>query len=152
MKLHFLCHEMKILGRIVDDHSIRMDPEKVDSILNWKVLMNCELLRGFLGSVGYLVDDITTIRIPMGILSSLTGSEMSFKWEYTHQRAFNEIKKLLHGHWEHHHVPLDYSKDTPHIWLVTDGSHGGIAGVVTQGDDFRQGHVVAFFSAKLSSA
>ena len=152
MKLRFLCHEMKILGRIVDDHGIHMDPEKVNSILNWKVPMNCELLRGFLGSVGYLADDIATIRIPMGILSSLTGSETSFKWEYTHQRAFDEIKKLLHGHQEHHHILLDYLKDAPRIWLVTDGSHGGIASVVTQGDDFRRGCVAVFFSAKLSSA
>nr|VWP01829.1 Uncharacterized protein [Ganoderma boninense] len=151
-KLHFLCHEMKILGRIVDDHGIRMDPEKVDNVLSWKIPTNRELLWGFLGSVGYLADDIVTVRIPMGILSSLTGSESSFKWEFTHQRAFDEIKKLLHAHREHHRVPLDYSKDAPCIWLVTDGSHGGIAGVVTQGDDFRHGQVAAFFSAKLSSA
>ncbi|PIL30265.1 hypothetical protein GSI_07443 [Ganoderma sinense ZZ0214-1] len=152
MKLRFLCREMKILGRIVDDQGIRMDPEKVDNVLSRKVPTNRELLRGFLGSVGYLADDIATVRIPMGILSSLTGSETSFKWEFTHQRAFDEIKKLLHAHREHHRVPLDYSKDAARIWLVTDGSHGGIAGVVTQGEDFRHRNVAAFFSAKLSSA
>ena len=151
-KLRFLCREMKILGWIVDDQGIRMDPEKVDNVLSWKVPTNRELLRGFLGSVGYLADDIATVRIPMGILSSLTGSETSFKWEFTHQRAFEEIKKLLHSHREHHWVPLDYGKDAPRIWLVTDGSHGGIAGVVTQGEDFRRGHVAVFFSAKLSAA
>ncbi|PIL26323.1 hypothetical protein GSI_12079 [Ganoderma sinense ZZ0214-1] len=151
-KLKFLCAEMKVLGRIVDDKGIRMDPDKVDNVLNWKVPTNRELLRGFLGSVGYLADDIATVRIPMGVLSSLTGTEISFRWEYTYQRAFDEIKKLLHAHREHHRVPLDYSEDAPRIWLVTDGSHGGVAGVVTQGDDFRKGKVAAFFSAKLSSA
>ncbi|CDO74639.1 hypothetical protein BN946_scf184822.g2 [Trametes cinnabarina] len=151
-KLHFLCREMKVLGRIVDDQGIRMDPDKVDSVLNWKTPTNKELLRGFLGSVGYLADDIATIRIPMGILTALTGSDTSFKWDYTHQRAFDEIKRLVHSHREHHRVPLDYSPEAPPIWLVTDGSHGGIAGVVAQGDDFRRGRVAAFFSAKLSSA
>ncbi|KAJ2970575.1 hypothetical protein NUW54_g12699 [Trametes sanguinea] len=151
-KLHFLCREMKILGRVVDDKGIRMDPDKVDSVLNWKTPTTKELLRGFLGSVGYLADDIAIIRIPMGILTALTGSEASFKWEYTHQRAFDEIKRLVHAHREHHRVPLDYSPTAPPIWLVTDGSHGGIAGVVAQGDDFRRGRVAAFFSAKLSSA
>lgn len=68
---------MKILGRIIDDDGIRMDPDKVDSVLNWKVPTNKELLRGFLGSVGYLADDIATVRIPMGILTSLTGSDSS---------------------------------------------------------------------------
>lgn len=105
-KLHFLCREMKILGRIVDDEGIRMDPDKVDSVLNWKVPTNKELLRGFLGSVGYLADDLATIRIPMGILTSMTGSEASFKWDFTHQRAFDEIKRLVHAHREHHRTPL----------------------------------------------
>ena len=36
-KLRFLCAEMKILGCIVDDEGIRMDPDKVDSVANWKV-------------------------------------------------------------------------------------------------------------------
>lgn len=35
---------------------------------------------------------------------------------------------------------------------MTDGSHGGIAGVVCQGADFRNAKVAAFFSAKLTSA
>ncbi|KAL7280814.1 LOW QUALITY PROTEIN: hypothetical protein ACG7TL_005758 [Trametes sanguinea] len=151
-KLHFLCPEMKVLGRIVDDSGIRMDPDKVDNVLNWKVPTNKELLRGFLGSVGYLADDLANVRIPMGILASMTGSESSFKWDFTQQRAFEEIKRLVHAHREHHRRPLDYSPKADPIWLVTDGSHGGIAGVVTQGKTWQQGQVAAFFSAKLSSA
>lgn len=69
-KLHFLQRELKILGRIVDDDGIRMDPHKVDSVLKWKVPTNRDLLRGFLGAVGYLADDAARIRIPMGILSN----------------------------------------------------------------------------------
>ena len=80
MKLKFLCPEMKVLGHIVDDQGIRMDPDKVDSVLNWKVPTSKELLRGFLGSVGYLADDIATVRIPMGILASMTGATSSFQW------------------------------------------------------------------------
>lgn len=151
-KLHFLCQEMKILGRVVDSEGVRMDPDKVDSVLNWKAPTNKELLRGFLGSVGYLADDIAHVRIPMGILTSLTGSESSFKWDFTHQRAFDEIKRLVHAHRDHHRVPLDYSPGAPPIWLVTDGSHGGVAGVVSQGENFRSAKVAAFFSAKLNSA
>ena len=130
-KLHFLAPELKVLGRIVDDQGIHMDPDKVDSVVNWKVPTNKELLRGFLGSVGFLADDIGTIRIPMGILTSLTGSESSFKWEETHQRAFDEIKHLVEAHRRHHRVPLDYSEGAESIWLVTDGSLGGVAGVVS---------------------
>ncbi|GBE85305.1 Retrovirus-related Pol polyprotein from transposon 17.6 [Sparassis crispa] len=151
-KLHFLCAEMKILGRIVDDDGIHMDPDKVDLVLTWKAPTTKELVRGFLGSVGYLADDIATIRIPMGILSSLTASDASFKWDYTHQRAFDKIKHLLSRHRVHSRMPLDYSPSAAPIWLVTDGSHGGVAGVVAQGNSWRDGCIAAFFSAKLSSA
>ena len=151
-KQSYFCREAKILGRIVDDEGIRMDPDKVDSIANWKVPTSKELLRGFLGSVGYLADDIATIRIPMGILTSLIGSDSAFKWTETHQRAFDEVKQLVQAHRDHHRVPLDYSPMSPQIWLITDGSHGGIAGVVAQGDDWRDAKIAAFFSAKLTSA
>ncbi|GJF00986.1 polyprotein, partial [Phanerochaete sordida] len=100
-KLKFLCSELKILGRIVDDHGIRMDPDKVDSVVNWKVPTNKELLRGFLGSVGYLADDVGLVRIPMGVLTELTAVDRCFKWEPTHQRAFDEIKHLVQTHRDH---------------------------------------------------
>ncbi|THG93109.1 hypothetical protein EW026_g8033 [Hermanssonia centrifuga] len=67
-KLKFLQPELKVLGRIVDDTGIRMDPDKVDSVLNWKVPTSKELLRGFLGSVGYLADDIVGTSHSNGLL------------------------------------------------------------------------------------
>ena len=60
-----------------------MDSEKVNSVLKWKVPMNRDLLQGFIGSVGYLADDIPNVRIPMGVLSSLTGDTVPFRWGYT---------------------------------------------------------------------
>ena len=106
-----------------------MDPLKVDSIANWKTPTSKELVMSFVGAVGYLAPDCPGVRIPMGILSSLTGSESSFKWDFLHQRAFDQIKQLVHSHRNHHRVPLDYSKDGEPIWLVTDGSIGGVAGI-----------------------
>ena len=129
-----------------------MDPNKVDGALNWKVPTTKELLRGFLGSVGYLADDIGLVRIPMGVLSELTSSDHSFHWNMTHQRAFDEIKRLMHEHREHRHTPLQYGEGAPRIWLTTDGSVSGIAGVISQGNDRRTAKVATFFSAKLTSA
>jgi len=56
-----------------------MDPYKVDSVLNWKTPTNRDL-HGFLGSVGYLADDIPNVRIPMGVLHRLTGDTVPFHW------------------------------------------------------------------------
>ena len=85
----------------------------------------------------------------MEIITALTGSDINFKWEFTHQCAFDDIKQLIQDHHNHLRVPLDYSTDAEPIWLVTDGSIGGIAGV---GSSWKGGHVATFFSAKLNSA
>ena len=60
-KLRFLQPILQLLGHLIDDQGIRMDPDKVDSVLNWKVPTNRDLLRGFIGSVGYLADDIPNV-------------------------------------------------------------------------------------------
>ena len=151
-KFHFIAPELKLLGRIVDDEGIRMDSEKVDSVLNWKVPTNRDLLRGFIGSVGYLADDVPNVRIPMGVLSSITGDTVPFRWGYTEQRAFDEVKALVHQVRENRRVPLDYSKGAPTIWMVTDGCSTGISGLISQGDDWKTAKIAAFYSAKLNSA
>ena len=105
-KLRFIAPELKLLGRVIDNGGIWMDAEKVDSVLNWKVSTNRDLLRGFIDSVGYLADDIPNVRIPMGILSSITGDAVPFKWGYTEQRAF-EVKDLVHHARKHRRAPLN---------------------------------------------
>jgi len=151
-KLHFLEPELKLLGRIVNDKGIRMDPDKVDSVTAWKTPTNRDLLRGFLGSVGYLADDVPNVRIPMSVLHGLTGDTVSFRWGYTEQRAFEDVKRLVQNTRDHHRVPLNYSADAPQIWMVTDGCATGVAGLVSQGPDWKTAKVAAFYSAKLNSA
>jgi len=151
-KLHFLQPELKLLGRIVNDEGIRMDPNKVDSVVAWKTPTNRDLLRGFLGSVGYLSDDIPNVRIPMSVLHALTGDTVSFRWGYTEQRAFEDVKRLVQDARDHHRTPLNYSDDAPQIWMVTDGCATGVAGLVSQGNEWKTAKIAAFYSAKLDSA
>ena len=151
-KLRFIAPELKLLGQIINAQGIQMDAEKVDSVLNWKVPTNRDLLRGFIGSVGYLADDIPNIRIPMGILSAITGDTVPFRWGYTEQRAFEEVKTLVCSVWENRHVPISYAEGAPPIWMITDGCSTGILGLVSQGGDWKTAKVAAFYSAKLNPA
>lgn len=102
-KLNFLPKIMKVLGRIIDDAGIRMDPDKVDSVTSWKTP--------------------TRIRGPMGILHTLTGATVPFRWSYTEQRAFDEIKT---------------------VWMVTDTCSASVAGYVGQGDEWASAKPAAF--------
>ncbi|EPQ58519.1 hypothetical protein GLOTRDRAFT_91909 [Gloeophyllum trabeum ATCC 11539] len=60
--------------------------------------------------------------------------------------------EIVQAHWDHHRRPLDYSQDADPIFLVTDASHGGLAGVISQGRDFKSAHVAVFHSAKMNTS
>jgi hypothetical protein len=151
-KIQFLCNDVKILGCIVGRDGIRMDPEKVDSILKWKTLTNCDLCWGFIRSVGYLADDIYRIQIPLGVLSEVTGDTVPFKWDYAQQRAFETIKQYVATCAPHCRVPLVYGLEAPPIYMMTDACLGGIGGVIAQGADWRTAKVATCYSAKLNPA
>ncbi|KAJ3553076.1 hypothetical protein NP233_g12731 [Leucocoprinus birnbaumii] len=108
-----------------------MDHDKVDALSKWKVPTNRDLLRGFLGLAGYLADDINGVQIPM---------------------AFEDVKQAAVDCKDHHRKPLQYGPEAPPINMVTDGCVTVIAGVISQGKDWKKAKVAAFFSAKLNSA
>ena len=151
-KLDFLSKRIKILGRIVDEDGIQMDPDKVDALVRWKAPVNRELLRGFLGAAGYLADDIDRVRVPMGVLHRLTSEQVPFRWDFTAQRAFKEIKELAVKCKDHHRKPISFLENAPPVNMVTDGCATGIAGVISQGGDWKTAKVAAFYSAKLTPA
>ena len=88
----------------------------------------------------------------MGFLSSITGDTVPFRWGYTEQRAFDEVKKLVHVARNHSRLPLDYSPGAPPVWMVTDGCATGISGLISQGPDWKTAKIAAFYSAKLNPA
>lgn len=151
-KLKFLQPEMRILGRVVNNDGIRMDPDKVDKVLNWKPPTNRDLCRGFIGAVGYLADDIHNVRIPLGVLSAMCGDTVPFRWDETEQRAFSQVKQYVAACSDHHRVPLTYGPNQPQVWLMTDACPTGVGGVIAQGQEWRDAQVAAFYSAKLNAA
>ena len=98
------------------------------------------------------MDDIPNVQIPMGVLSTITGDTVPFRWGYTEQWAFDEVKALVHHVKEHRRIPLDYSNGAPSIWMIMDGCSTGISGLVGQGEDWKTAKIAAFYSDKLNSA
>jgi hypothetical protein len=151
-KLQFLVQWLKILGHIINDQGIVMDPEKVDWVSNWKTPTNAGLLALFLGAVGYLVSDCQGIQIPMGSLTPLTGKRSLWRWSMTEQRAFDQIKDMVQRWCDHHQTALDYSAGAPPINLVCDASLTGGSGVLSQGQDLGTAKITAFWSGKFNTA
>lgn len=151
-KMQIFASELKILGHVINGRGISMDPHKVDKVVSWKSPMNKDLLRSFIGAVGFLAPDCKGIRIPMGHLSSLTAESQVWRWDDTAQRSFEEVKKIVSEHRDQRHAALDYSKNAPPIWVTTDGCLTGGGGYVSQGQDPEKAKVVAFWSGKWNSA
>jgi hypothetical protein len=151
-KLHFMPKELKLLGHYISQNSIKMDPHKVDNIMAWKTPTNRDLLSGFVGAAGYLADGAEACRIPMGVLTKMTGSAVSFRWGPTEQRAFKQVKEIIASHRNIHRVPMDYGLSADPVFLVTDGCSSGIGGEIVQGKTWNTAKVIAFYSAKLSPA
>lgn len=151
-KMNFFATKLKILGHVLDEKGIAMDPHKVDSVRNWKVPTNKSLLSSFLGAVGYLAPDCEGIRIPMGILAPMTSASKPWNWTETHQRAFEQVKEIVHKFRNNRRVALEYSEDAPSINLVTDASLTGASGYISQGEDLATAKVVTFWSGKFNSA
>lgn len=112
---------------------------------------NWDLLCGFIGSVGFLADDILNICLPLGVLSTITGDKVLFRWTPTEQCAFDEAKNLTELAQNHSWRPITYGTDAPQVWLVMDGCLTGISGVVSQGVDWKTAVVATFYLAKLNS-
>ena len=112
-KLNFLADKLNLLGHVIQNGGIQMDPCKVDRIENWKIPTSKQLLMEFLGAVGFLAPGAASIRIPMAVLHRRVGKNASWHWTETKQHAFKEVKSLV-GRWSKvTHCPLDYSPNFP---------------------------------------
>jgi len=151
-KLQFFRSELIILGHVVDSKGIRMDPSKVDSIVNWKVPTNKGLLASFNGAVSYLAPGCEGIRIPMSILAKRAAPLTPWQWESTEQRAFEQVQDCVAKWRDVRRVPLDYVAGREEINLTCDASLTGASGVISQGDDLDKANVVAFWSGKFNPA
>ena len=151
-KMQFFAEELKILGHVINEKGIRMDPHKVDKVLNWKTPTNKDLLRSFIGAVGFLAPNCKSIRIPMGHLSSLTAEPRPWRWDSTAQRSFDKVKWIVNEHRDLHRKALNYAPGAPPIYVTTDGCLTGGGGYVSQGEKPENAGVVAFWSGKWNAA
>jgi hypothetical protein len=151
-KLQFFVKKLTVLGHVIDEKGLVMDPHKVDTIQNWKVPTNRELVLSFLGAVGFLAPDCPKVRIPMGVLTKIASKDSIWRWGPTEQCAFEEIKKIVYDWRDHHRKAIDYSDGADPIHLVCDTSLTGAGGTLSQGKEVKSAQIIAFWSAKFNSA
>lgn len=150
--MKFFARELVLLGHVITNHGIKMDPDKVDAIEKWKAPTNKKLLSGFLGSVGYLANGIRNVRIPIAALTPLTRSKKMFWWGLTEQRAFEQVKTMVAEHCNQYRTDIDDSKGAPPVNVTCDASLTGAGGHLSQRNDVEKAKNVAFWSGKFNLA
>jgi hypothetical protein len=94
-KYDFWLKEVTFLGHIITYGGIKVDPNKIIEILNWKQPTDVSKIRSYLGLAGYyrrFIEGFSKIVKP---LTSLLEKSKEFKWDEACQKCFDELKEKL---------------------------------------------------------
>jgi len=146
-KCEFEVQSTKYLGFIIEaGKGLRMDPAKIQAIMDWKAPTSAKGVLGFLGFANFyrrFIKDFSQIAAP---LYGLVKKDTAYKWTIGADQAFVRLKQAFIE------APVLAQFDPDHeTVLETDSSGYCLGGVLSQvkGDVLRP---VAFFSKKHSPA
>ncbi|KAA3465558.1 DNA/RNA polymerases superfamily protein [Gossypium australe] len=140
-KCEFWLWEVGFLGHIVYAEGIRVDPNKISAIVNWKSPKNISEVRIFLGLVGYyrrFVKGFLMIASPM---TRLLQKDVKFEWSDKCYQSFDRLKALLTE------APvLVQFEPGKEIVIYSDASLNGLGCVLMQ-----ESKVIAYASRQINS-
>ena len=91
-KCEFWLREVQFLGHVVNHEGIKVDPAKIEAIINWERPKTPTKVRSFMGLAGYyrrFVQDFSKIATP---LTKLTRKNEKFEWNDKCEASFSRIK------------------------------------------------------------
>ena len=141
-KCEINCKEISFFGMIYSANGVRPDPKKCDDIKSLPTPKNVTELQQFLGMVQYMSPFIPKLADNTAPLRNLTKKETDFKWNDSHEKAFQSIKDLVC-----HNTSLSYFDVNKETVIKVDASQQGIGAALTQEDK-----PIAFASKALTEA
>ena len=143
-KCEFDVQETAFLGVIVSGQGLRMDPQKVQAIINWKTHTNLKEVQGFVGFAHFYRHFIQKLVKP---LVALTRKDVPFVWTQDCTQAFESVKEQVTA------APiLRHFDPKRQAILETDASDYVTGGILSQYDDDHVLHPVAFYSRSMVPA
>ena len=94
-KCDFWLKEVSFLGHIVSTEGIRVDPTKIEAIVNWKPPRNVTEVRSFLGLAGYYRRFVKGFSVIASPLTKLLGKGIKIEWTDKCQNSFEQLKGML---------------------------------------------------------
>ena len=138
-KCEFWLDQVVFLGHIVSGEGIKVDPKKIEAILNWEPPKNVPELRSFLGLAGYYRRFVKGFSIIAAPLTKILRKHVEYKWIEACQSSFEELKVKLTT------TPVLASPSgTCGFVVYSDASYQGLGCVLMQ-----HGRVIAYASRQL---
>ena len=94
-KCEFWLNEVLFLGHIVSKEGIRVDPKKIEVVVEWKPPRNVTEVRSFLGLTGYYRRFVKGFSIIVAPMTKLLQKNVKFEWREECQRSFDKLKAFL---------------------------------------------------------
>lgn len=95
LKCHFWRREVRLLGHVVSEQGVVVDPAKAAAVHDWRRLENATDIRSFLGLADYyrrFIKDFSKTATP---LTNLTKKNQTFTWNARCEQAFISMKEKL---------------------------------------------------------
>ena len=143
-KCVFMKQELIFLGFVISSGSLKMDPSKIEAIINWPIPSNASEVKSFHGLCNFyrkFIRNFSGISGPM-IETIKGGKKCHFVWTKEAQDSFELLKvKIANG-------PVLTFPNFDKVFVIEcDASTKAIGGVLSQ-----DGRPIAFFSEKLNEA
>ena len=87
-KCEFWLREVPLLGHIVLEEGIQVDPKKVEVIIEWKPPRNVTEVRSFLGLAGYYKRFVKGFSMTTALMMRLLQKNVKFEWSEKCQANF----------------------------------------------------------------
>ncbi|PHT96270.1 hypothetical protein BC332_34804 [Capsicum chinense] len=94
-KCKFAQSVLNYVGHIWSKDGVKIDPKRVEAILDLKPPKTVKQLKRFLGMVYYISSFMKNLQLEMPNLRKLLQKQVHFQWENEHQLEFDKMKKLL---------------------------------------------------------
>ena len=142
LKCSFFQKKIKYLGHVISEHSIEVDPSRIECVMNLPAPQDVKSLRRFIGMIQFchkFVKDLNSVLSP---LYQLLKKNIPFVWTDDCQKAFNQLKSILAS------PPVLYSPTVGDDFILeTDASDIGLGGCL-KATNSRGNFVVGYCSKK----
>ena len=146
-KTIFGLQEGKLLGHIILEKGIKIDPTRIDGILHISHPRSLKELQSFIGKINFLRRFIPNLAELLKNITNMLKKNVGVKWTLPAKQSFELVKKALTQ------TPVLISPNfTKDFYIFSFASEHTIAVVLLQNNDLGQEQPISFFSRALRDA